>query len=223
MKALILRRNAKAAVATAHALTEKGFQILSVDTLAVAHSLIRIDTIDLLVMDERIEGQLTHAIALSAERRNPYLSAIFCTDRAREDTEDLYELVPSLYALVGSDTAPELLGQLALSSISNLDEIRARVAQNATDDQAEEADADDLLVLEASDLVPPEDDTESGAPSYADVAIAAPALAEIAAIEQEVALERMEDVVMAEVAALFRKHPLPHMLHGGPWISAEAS
>ena len=96
MKALILRSDAKASVATAHALIEKGFQILSVDTQAVAHALIRVDTIDLLVMDERIEGQLTHAIALSGERRNPYLSTILLTDRKAHETDDLFDLIPCL-------------------------------------------------------------------------------------------------------------------------------
>ena len=223
MKALILRKDPHAAVATAHALTEKGFQILSVDTLAVAHALIRIDAIDLLVLDEEVEGQLTHAIALSAERRNPYLSAIFLTDRAQDITDDLYDLIPSLYALVGCDAAPELLGQLALSSAHSLEDASARVAQNKEDDLAEVADAADVLILEASDCQTREDGTEIIEPGYADVAIATPELAEIAAIEQEVTMERVEDVVMAEVAALFRDHPLPFMLQGDAWITAEAS
>ena len=222
MKALILRNDPQAAVAAAHALTDKGFQILSVDTLSVAHALIRIDTIDLLVMDEQIDGQLTHAIALSAERKNPYLSAIMLTDRPRDVTDDLYALIPSLYALASMDTVPELLGQLALCAVSNLDEVIARVGQQAADDFAEQVLEEDVLMLETSDLATPDDDTESGAPCYADAAIAAPALAEIAAIEQEVTLEKVEDVVMAEVAALFRNHPLPHMLHGDPWPAARA-
>lgn len=223
MKALILRNDPQAAIATAHALTDKGFQILSVDTLAVAHALIRIDTIDLLVMDEDVEGQLTHAIALSAERKNPYVSAIFLTDRTHEVTNDLYDLIPSLYALVGNDTAPGLLGQLALSSVSNLDDVAARVAQNAAVDLGELDDEKNAPSFAAQYSTPPEDDTESGAPCYADVAIAAPELAEILAIEQEVTMEKVEGAIASEVEELFRNHPMPYMLHGDPWPTARAS
>ncbi len=83
MKALILRQDANAASATSHQLIDQGFKILCVETLSVAHTLIRVDAIDLLVMDERIEGQLTHAIALSGERKNPRLKAIMMTDRGK--------------------------------------------------------------------------------------------------------------------------------------------
>ncbi len=213
MKALILLNDADAAVATARTLIDKGFQILCVETLAVAHALIRVDTIDLLVMDERIEGQLTHAIALSSERRNPYLSVILLTNRTAEETDDLYELIPSLYALVGEDTAPDLLGKLALSSVSNTAEVASRVAKNTAMDQAEELAEDeaDMLMLDAELTLDPNNDSEGGAPSYADISIAVPALAEIAASERDAALENVEDAIMAEVAALFRNHSLPHL------------
>ncbi len=231
MKALILRNDADAGVATARALIDKGFQILSVDTLAVAHALIRIDAIDLLVMDERFEGQLTHAIGLSGERKNPYLSTILLSDRTAEETDDLFDLIPSLYGVVGAESSAELISKLALSSVSALDVTKARVAQNVADDLAEQGDElvgeehafnADRLILAASDLMPPEDDTESGAPCYADVAIAAPEMAEIAGFDQQITLERVEDVVMSEVAALFRNNPLPHLMRAEQMVAAEA-
>ncbi len=221
MKALILRNDAKASVATARALIDKGFQILSVDTLAVAHALIRVDTIDLLVMDERIEGQLTHAIALSGERRNPYLSAILLTDRSGEETDDLYALIPTLYALMGEATAPALLGQLALSAVSNVEEVAARVARNAAVDAAEVAAGPDVapLILSRTDIALEVDEIEESGPSYADVAIASPELAEI---ERETVPEEYHDAVGAEVAALFRKHPLPSFLQPDRVVAAKA-
>jgi len=236
MKALILRNDADASLATAQALIDKGFQILSVDTQTVAHALIRVDTVDLLVMDERVGGQLTHAIALSGERRNPYLSAILLTERSGEETNDLYDLIPSLYALVGENTDAELLGRLAYASVANVEEVKARAARNvaavmAENDNVEEAMtqptvkevSDDILILAQSDLMSTDGDTESGAPSYADVAIAEPALAEIAEIEQSVTLERVEDAVMAEVSALFRKSPLPQFMQSYSSLPAKAS
>lgn len=220
MKALILRNDTDAAIATARALIDKGFQVLCVETLTVAHSLIRVDTIDLLVMDERVEGQLTHAIALSGERRNPYLSAIFLTDRSSAETDDLYALIPSLYALVGAETAPELLGKLALSAVSNVEEVIARVASHAAMEQAEEnAFAHEMveensnpgvLILDAASAIVSDDDGDCFDASYADVAIAFPALAEIAA-SRHPTLEKVEDVLMDEVAALFRNYPLAQL------------
>lgn len=236
MKALILRNDADASLATAQALIDKGFQILSVDTQTVAHALIRVDTVDLLVMDEQVGGQLTHAIALSGERRNPYLSAIFVTDRTSEDTNDLYELIPSLYALVGGDTTPELLGLLAQSAVTNVEEAKARAAENVAAVMAEshkvsetvtqqpsENVRDDILILAQSDLTSADEEPEDGAPSYADVAIAKPALAEIAEVEQSVTLDSVEEAVIAEVSALFRKHPLPQFLQSYPSLPAKAS
>jgi len=134
MKALILRADPSASVATAHALTDKGFQVLCLQSLTVAHTLIRIETLDLVVLDEKIEGELTHAIALSAERRNPDLSAIILSDRPSEETDDLYALVPSLYALVGTQTAPMLLGQLAVSAIGDREDVATRMVARAAED-----------------------------------------------------------------------------------------
>ncbi len=253
MKALILRNDAQTAIATTRALADKGFQILCVDSLTVAHTLIGIDTIDLVVMDERVKGQLTHAVALSGERKNPYQSAIMLTDRPGADSDDLYDLIPSLYALVGMDVSADLLGKLALSAVSNLDMIIARVARQTAADKADldliqpadlvtEDATSDALFLDAAMMVNPDDDGESGAPAYADIAIAAPEMAEIAAADsapQETIegammaattsadtdpapLEKVEDAVMAEVAALFRSHPLSHLAGGHRAAVAQA-
>ncbi len=189
MKALILRADPDASCDTARALIDKGFQILTVDTQAVAHALIRVDAIDLLVMDERIEGQLTHAIALSGERKNPNLSAILLTDRGRDETDDLFDLIPSLYGMIGSDAASELVAQLAVAAVEKQSTASVMSAQ---EDTTEEAETNEVapLVLALSDMTPTEDDSESGAPCYADIAIAAPALAEIMAAENQIRLEK---------------------------------
>lgn len=252
MKALILRNDAAASLATAHALIDKGFQILSVDTQAVAHALIRVDVIDLLVMDERVEGQLTHAIALSAERKNPYLSAILLTDRTAEETDDLFELIPSLYGLVGHDTAPVILGKLALSAVS-----AGVMAAAAVEEEAlpEVRQREPLLLLDA-EMALPDDECDDDEIAYADVAIAAPAMFEIT-LDAEMAMldddgaddaiadadlaiatpamsqitldadrimfNQASDPMSAEVAALFRKTALPHFLQAPPPATAQAS
>ncbi|MEM8538584.1 MAG: hypothetical protein AAGF56_12085 [Pseudomonadota bacterium] len=161
MKALILRSDPDAALATAQVMTKRGFQVMCLQSLTVAHALIRLDTLDVVIMDEVIEGQLTHAIALSAERRNGRLSAIVLTDRPRAETDDLYALVPSLYALVGTDTAADLLGQLAMSAMQNVDDIadavvvraakEAEIAVGETAKEEAEKRTDDAVVATTSD------------------------------------------------------------------------
>lgn len=211
MKALILRNDTKAAVATARALIDKGFQILSVDSLIVAHSLIRVDTIDLLVMDEWIEGQLTHAIALSGERRNPYLSAIFLTDRSQAETDDLYALIPCLYALVGSDTAPELLGKLALSAVNCMEEVTARVAQNEAQDLAEADDPQEMALLLSNPVSNDALQWDDAHLNHADIAIAEPEFVEIEAMESSGSLLSIEEALREELAAIFRDRPFSRM------------
>ncbi|WP_400087382.1 imidazoleglycerol-phosphate dehydratase [Yoonia sp. R78084] len=225
MKALILRNDAAASLSTAHALIDKGFQILSVDTQALAHALIRLDTIDLLVMDERIEGQLTHAIALSAERRNPHLSAILVTDRTAEQTDDLFELIPSLYGLVGHDTTARVLGKLALSAVSAPIHLPVFVEDAAVTEVPEVFETPQLepLLLLHAQLTEVADDWDNEEPDYADVAIAAPALSEMVAAAESVVFQHTNDPVPAEVAALFRKTALPHFLQAPPPVAAQAS
>lgn len=145
MRALILQDDDAAAVSSSRALIDKGFQILCVKNRDVAETLIRMDKIDLLVMDEQVDGCLTHAIALSGERKNPFISSIIVTDRSKEETDDLYELIPSLYALVGNNTAPDLMGQLAHSSVTNLDALRERVRRQRAADLADANAPDDLV------------------------------------------------------------------------------
>ncbi|WP_296428585.1 imidazoleglycerol-phosphate dehydratase [Yoonia sp.] len=132
MKALILRSEAESAAACAQALINKGFQVLCVETRRVAHALIQLDTVDLLVLEERIDGQLTHALALSAERRNPYASVIIVTDRPGAETDELYDLIPCLYGVIGTQSSAALVSQLALSSTENFEEAQARVRRHAS-------------------------------------------------------------------------------------------
>ncbi|SIT81611.1 hypothetical protein SAMN05421665_1300 [Yoonia rosea] len=225
MKALILRNDAAASLSTAHALIDKGFQILSVDTQALAHALIRLDTIDLLIMDERVEGQLTHAIALSAERRNPHLSAILVTDRTAEQTDDLFELIPSLYGLVGHDTTARILGKLALSAVSAPMPLPVFVEEADVAEVPEvfETPQPEPLLLLHAQMTEVADEWDNEEPDYADVAIAAPALSEMAVAAGSMVFQHTNDPVPAEVAALFRKTALPHFLQAPPPAAAQAS
>ena len=129
MKAMILRDDVAAAVHTARILGDKGFQTLCVASRDIASAIIRAETIDVIVMDERVGAQLTHTLALSAERRNPYVCTLIITDQGAEATDDLYALIPSLYALIGSQTSADILGKLVLCAVANTEEPANRVAR----------------------------------------------------------------------------------------------
>ncbi len=206
MKALIMRDDAEAAAGCAKALLDKGFQVACVESRHIAQALLRIEPVDLLVMDERVGGRLTHALALSAERRHPYISAILMTDRPGEDTDELYELIPSLYALAGISVAPGILAQLALSSIEDFAQAEARVGRLTAADLAEAAlgpdpDIEDELADWEDDLVDEivliTDDAASicghDIPLYSDVAQSHPALAEELPEEEEILDPAMAD------------------------------
>ncbi len=173
MKAIILRDNAADAVQTTLLLARKGFQTFCVSSRDIAKAMIDADTIDLMVMDERVGKHLTHSLALSAERRNPYVSTIIVTDQGAEATDDLYALIPSLYALIGTRTGADMMGQIVLSAVGNADEAARRI--------------DRRLAAEAAELAMPADDDlwadepDDADEDIADVVFAAPAMHEIAA------------------------------------------
>ncbi len=150
MKALILRDDTETAVASAQALMKKGFQVVCVESRHIARALLRIETIDLLVMDERIDGRLTHSIALSAERQNPYINAILMTDRTGQEVDELHDLLPCLYAIAGMETGPVVLAKLAMSSIETYEEAEIRVQRNRAAAAAAQEAHDALIAAEAA-------------------------------------------------------------------------
>jgi ActR/RegA family two-component response regulator len=183
MKAMILRDDAADAVQTSRILASKGFQTLCVTSRDIAQAMIRADVIDLMVMDERIGTQLTHTLALSAERRNPFVSTIIMTDQGAGATDELYELIPSLYALIGTRTEAEVLGKVFLAAVANTEEAARRIDRHLAADAAEmDGLADDVDQIEDDDQTSiwDDDDDEADDDDTADAAFAVPALQEIA-------------------------------------------
>lgn len=150
MKAMILRADAADAVQTAHILASKGFQTLCVTSRDLAQAMIHAEMIDLVVMDQRVGTQLTHTLALSAERRNPYVSIIM-TDEGREVMDDLYGLIPSLYALIGTQTETALISQIFLSAVANAAEVARRIDRQLAADAADMGEGEEDLDLIAQD------------------------------------------------------------------------
>lgn len=149
MKALVLREEMEAVASLVQTLSAKGFQVLCVESRHTARAMLRLETIDLLIMDEQIRGALTHAVALSAERANPYINQILLTDRPGFETDDLFDLIPSLYCLAGRATPPVLLTQLAMSSIESFEQAKQRVTNIVTRFDQEDAtppEEDDFVI-----------------------------------------------------------------------------
>ncbi|MEJ6401461.1 imidazoleglycerol-phosphate dehydratase [Yoonia sp. 2307UL14-13] len=151
MKAMIMREQADKATETAQVLMDKGFQVVCVESQRYARAVLAAEPIDLLVLDETIHGRLTHAVALLGELRHPYISTILMTDLQGGDMGELYDLIPSLYAMAGCDISGDVLGKLAIAAIENVDQAAVRVARHQAADLAEAALDDAMPELIADD------------------------------------------------------------------------
>jgi len=100
MIALVIQNDPFRAAATTSGLMKSGFQVMTVESLHAADAMAQIGVIDLLVAEERVKGDLTHRLILSAERRNPGVTAILMTDKTGEDADELYLLMPAVYAML---------------------------------------------------------------------------------------------------------------------------
>lgn len=118
MQALIVDDNIARQTELTIALMETGFQVTATTSHAVADSCIRRGWIDVLVMDERVCGRLTHSLALLAEWRNAMSSCILMTSRTSEEIEELFLLIPSLHCLLAPDIDPVRVASIAVASVS---------------------------------------------------------------------------------------------------------
>lgn len=118
MQALILSDDPKIHHGLTQALVTRGFQIVHSESVMMATAHVRAWSFDLIIMSEAVGGQLTHRVALSAEKRAPHVKTLLMTDRTGEDVEELFELLPSLVSLVSPDLSPELTGQIAAACVT---------------------------------------------------------------------------------------------------------
>ncbi len=117
MQALVLNDNSAAQAATAMALFKRNFQVVTADDVEVASAYADLGVFDLVVMAERVRGRLSHSVALSAELRNPHVTTMMVTPRADEEVDELFELLPSLYCLLGDKLSPEMVAKMAVSGV----------------------------------------------------------------------------------------------------------
>lgn len=118
MQALVLNEDRDAQVGMTIALLKRGFQVVTAETVEHGMAYADLGVMDLVVMSERIAGRLSHSVALSAELRNPAVTTMVLTPRTDDAVDELYDLLPSLYCLLGPDLAPEMIGRLAVAGVT---------------------------------------------------------------------------------------------------------
>lgn len=102
------------------ALLRGGFQVTATSNIKLAETCIQCGHVDMMVSVESIGGKRTHGLALLAEYQNPMVSTLLITERTDEDVDELFELMPSLHGLIGTEVSYETIEQLLRGSIDTV-------------------------------------------------------------------------------------------------------
>lgn len=97
-----------------------GFNVMTVESLVVADAMSRNMSIDLMIVEETIQGALSHRILLTAERRNPGMSAVLMTDKTGADADELFLLLPAVHALLAPNAPLNILNALVRSEMTHM-------------------------------------------------------------------------------------------------------
>ncbi len=154
MQVLILEDDPAFQAQLAQAMMAKGFNVLCVATVPAAEAFLRLDMADVLIFGERMDGRLTHPVALLAECRNPLVAAVLLTDRTGPDLDELFDLMPSLVGILGRRVAPPVVTQVVMAAVAGMttESARSRLASRWA---AVEQDAADLPPASTPAPLPP--------------------------------------------------------------------
>ncbi len=119
MQVLVLDSDDVAQDAVRKRLMRKGLQVTRAQTVEQAMAAVRNVKIDLLVLRHRIDGRGTLSVALAAEYHNPDVATVLLSNTEGHDADELFDLVPSMSCLLGSQTAPDLVAKCALSALKS--------------------------------------------------------------------------------------------------------
>ncbi|MCC7319618.1 MAG: response regulator [Rubellimicrobium sp.] len=117
MQVMVLDEEPLHAAHLARALMARGLQVICVDSIAAAEALVRLGLFDLLILAERVQGHLSHRIALMADCGGRSIPSVIVTDRQGDDVAELFELIPSVYAVMGRDTQPAMVAKIAVAAL----------------------------------------------------------------------------------------------------------
>lgn len=132
MQVLVMHDDVDVQIAASKRLMSKGFQVIGLETVARACDYVKRDPVDILLLGDRVGGRLSHSVALAAECANPMVTTMILTERRDTEIDELYELLPSLYALISPKVEASTIAQLALTAVANPEESEARMRRNAT-------------------------------------------------------------------------------------------
>jgi hypothetical protein len=118
MQAMILDDDPQYQALVARALMARGFMVICVDSLAAAEAVVRLDMLDLVILGERVQGRLSHNVALLADCRVPAVPSVLVTDRTGDEIAELFELIPAIYSILGRRTAPSMVAQIAVAAVT---------------------------------------------------------------------------------------------------------
>ncbi|WP_210527871.1 response regulator transcription factor [Rubellimicrobium arenae] len=117
MRAMILEGDAALRDRLALTLAGAGFEVLPLGAIGPAKEAARRSAVDVLVLGEMVAGRLAHDVALLAEWRNPGLAVILISDRTGEAVAELFDLIPSLQAVMGRRIDWEMLARIARGAV----------------------------------------------------------------------------------------------------------
>ncbi|WP_208349141.1 hypothetical protein [Pseudaestuariivita rosea] len=82
-------------------------------TVEGALGFLRTAPVDLLIIRECIGDAHSLSVALAAEYYNPNVATVILSDRKGDDADELFDLLPSLYSLMGNASTPESIAAIA--------------------------------------------------------------------------------------------------------------
>ena len=118
MHALLVSDQPKLMTQISSKLMDCGFLVLGVNSVDAAEQFLRDTSVDLLVMEEKVSGRLTHSLSLLAEYRVSTSSTVIVTERQGDDLDELFELLPGLSCVFGKGIPADFVAQMALASTS---------------------------------------------------------------------------------------------------------
>ena len=93
-------------------LARRGYDVLETSDQAAGVLLARRKTVDLLILKLRIGDKHTSSVALAAEYNNPDVATVLLADGERADLLELFELIPSVKAIL-----PEAPDRILLAAL----------------------------------------------------------------------------------------------------------
>ena len=119
MQALIVHDDPLETRRFGRAMLQRGFLVAACGELAKARAFVRQGTTDLLILKHMLANRDTTAVALAAEHYNPKAATILLTARQRTQAIELFDLIPSLQAILGPDADAKLTADVAIQAVRN--------------------------------------------------------------------------------------------------------